>query len=87
MHTLRRWGRIRATVLLFLYFGILATVAAWIFSYLPRSEPVDEIVGKLTALSSALTGILTLAALYLTRLMGQIEMDILALIILETDSS
>ncbi|HLF17208.1 MAG TPA: hypothetical protein VI796_07265 [Candidatus Thermoplasmatota archaeon] len=84
VHSLRRWGRLRTVVLVLLYIGLLATVTGWVFRVLPRSEPVGGLVDDVTALASALTGLLTLVALFLTRLLGQLEMDALALLTMET---
>lgn len=84
MDSLRRWGGLRGVILVALYFGIVATTAAWVFRYLPRAEPVQDFVDRLTALSGAFTGILTLLALFLTRTLGQLEMDILAILTLES---
>lgn len=87
LHALRRWGRVRAAVMVFLYFGILATVGAWILRYIPQPEPAQELIDQVTALASALTGLLTLLAIFFTRLLGQIEMDIIALLCLEIKKS
>ena len=81
--TMRRWDRIRAFASFLLYLSLAATIAAWIARFLPRLADATELFGRLAALASTFTGIITLVFLFLTRLLGQLEMDILTMLIID----
>lgn len=86
VQSMRVWNRVRSTVIFVLSIGLAAAVAAWLARYLPQFDPaVDALdaLNDLAATASALSGILTIAYLLLTRLLGQLEADILTLIAFE----
>ncbi|MFA5944594.1 MAG: hypothetical protein WC876_09030, partial [Candidatus Thermoplasmatota archaeon] len=76
--SLRVWNSIRFAVSLVLSIGVLATALAAIARALPGGTDDGVVVGVVT-FASALTGLLTVAYLFLTRLLGQIEIEILAI--------
>jgi hypothetical protein len=77
---LRRWNTIRFAVSVLLSIGIIATVVSAVVNYLPGAS---DVLRTLVAISTAFTGILTVTYLFLTRLLGQVEIDILTLLMLE----
>lgn len=75
--SLRLWNLVRFVVSVPLTAGLVATVGGTIANLLPgglAQEAVDDIL----ALSTSVAGVFTLAYLFLTRLLGQIEIDILS---------
>jgi hypothetical protein len=81
---LARWSRVRTGVAVVLSFGAAAAGAGLLVRLLP--EIAVELVSTLTAITGALAGVLALAYLAITRLLGIIEADILALGILDRKS-
>lgn len=79
---MRIWNRARFLVLTFLSIGIAATVAGWIAQFLPVFDTAADAVSRLTATASAFSGVLTLAYIFLTRYLGQLEVDILTILLL-----
>lgn len=77
---LMRWNRIRFGVSLLLSLGILAAAGAWIAARLPSAETASVLLDDTAALSSAAAGVLTVAYLFFSRLLGQIEADILTIL-------
>lgn len=87
LKALRAWNRVRFVVLLLLSIGLIATTGAWIARYLPDSQHTLDAINSFTAASGAASGLLTLAFLFLTRLLDQIEMDILMILLGQADKS
>lgn len=83
VEAMRFWNRLRAGVIVLLSIGIAAAVAAWVASYMPTFDTALDAINRVTAAASAASGLLTLAYLFLTRLLGQIEADILAILTID----
>lgn len=79
VHALRTWNTVRFAVSILLGLGAAATVASAVAQLLPGGLD-DSLVRRLVAASTALTGALTVAYVVLTRLLAQLEIDILALV-------
>lgn len=77
---LRRWDRVRAAVLVLLYLGAAGTAVAYAANFLPALGEALPLLRAATRVAGALTGLLTLAYLLLTRLLSQLEMDILMIL-------
>lgn len=82
--SLRAWNSVRFVVSVPLTAGLVATVGGALANLLPGGL-AQEVVDDILALSTSVTGIFTLAYLFLSRLLGQLEIDILALLTLDTD--
>jgi hypothetical protein len=76
---LARWNLIRFIVSIPLALGVLAAVLGALARFIPGGLD-DDVVTTLLGAATALTGVLTLAYLFLTRLLGQLEIDALALL-------
>lgn len=81
--SLERWGKMRAVVAGFLYLGLAAAVGSYLGQYVPGLEELAVPLEQAAAITGAFTGLFTLAFLALTRLLSQLEIDILTLFILE----
>lgn len=77
---LMRWGRVRTAVTVLLYLGIAGSLATFLGSRIPGLADAAYLLEDAAALTGTFTGVLTLAFLFLTRLLGQIEADILMLL-------
>lgn len=82
--SLRLWNSVRFVVSIPLAAGVAATVGGAVAKVLPGGL-AQEAVDDLLTLSTGVTGVFTLAYLFLTRLLGQLEIDILARLTLEND--
>ncbi len=87
LKALRLWTRVRFVVLLLLSISLAATAGAWIARYLPSVQDTLDAINSFTALVGAASGLLTLAFLFLTRLLDQIEIDILLILIGQAEES
>lgn len=74
------WNKVRAVVLVLLSLGIAATLATAVANFLPAFNDAAALVDRLTAAASAVSSALTLVYIVLTRLLGQIEADILCVL-------
>jgi hypothetical protein len=74
--SLRRWDRVRTGVMVLLYLGVLGAVVAYLGNFIPGLDEATPLVSALIRLVGALTGLLTLVYLFLTRLLDQLETDI-----------
>ena len=83
LEAMRVWGRVRMVVIILLSIGLLATTVAWIARFMPAFEAAVEAIVRIATTASYLSGALTLTYLFLTRLLGQLEADILALLALD----
>lgn len=77
---MRFWNRIHAVVIVLLSIGLAGALAAWVARVLPAFDPAAEAVDQLTVITGTASGVLTLAYLFVTRLLGQLEADILAIL-------
>jgi hypothetical protein len=77
------WNRVRFVTLILLSLGLIATMGAYIARAIPAWETAQSLIERIAALSGASAGFLTLAYLFLTRLLSQIEADILAILMLK----
>lgn len=80
LRALRVWNQARFLILVFLSIGLASTVGAWIARYLPDFQSALDAVNQFATLSGTISGVLTLAYLFLTRLLGQLEIDILTIL-------
>lgn len=74
---LRTWNSVRFLVSVPLALGVVATAASAVAAFVPGNQLKDA-VGSLLAIITATTGVLTLAYIVLSRLLGQIEIDLLS---------
>ena len=81
VNSLRAWNSVRFFFSVLLSAGVVATVASAVASQLPGQA--ESLLSRIVATSTATTGALTLVYLFLTRLLGQLEIDILARLTLE----
>lgn len=79
--SMRTWNTIRFAVSLLLTGGLVATAISAYANLIPGAA--SAVLVGFVALSTTLTGVLTLAYLFLTRLLGQLEIDILAILTLD----
>jgi hypothetical protein len=79
---LRAWIPVRLAVSVLLSLGAVATALSALAKAIPGGLADHFIVASI-AFSSALTLFLTVAYLFLTRLLGQLEIDVLAILALE----
>lgn len=82
VESLVRWGRVRTVVSFLLYLGIAGGLLTYFSSKVPGLAEVAYVLEDAAAVVGAFAGILTLAFLFLTRLLAQIEADLLMLLIL-----
>jgi hypothetical protein len=80
--SLHAWNSVRFAVSVFLAAGVSAALLSAVAKAIPGGLD-DQVVGNITTFSTALSSILGLAYLFLTRLLGQLEIDILAILTLE----
>jgi hypothetical protein len=78
--SLRRWDRVRTAVMVLLYLGFVGAALAYAGNFLPVLTKTTVFLGSIIRIVGALTGLFTLAFLFLTRLLSQIEADILMLL-------
>lgn len=78
---LRLWGRVRAVVGLLLSLGVVATGFALLIPVLPFLAGLQPGFAMLAAVGGAWTGVLGLVFLFTARTLGQIEIDILGLLL------
>lgn len=76
---LRTWNSIRFVVSIPLSLGVMATAGSAVAALVPGNQ-VEDAVGGLLAIITGTTGFLTLVYLALTRLLGQLEIDLLSLL-------
>jgi hypothetical protein len=76
VNSLRAWNSVRFVFSVLLSIGVVATIASAVASQLPGLA--ESVLARIVAFSTAATGVLTLIYLFLTRLLGQLEIDILA---------
>jgi hypothetical protein len=81
LQSLARWGRLRAFVAVLLYLGILASLVSLFAHLLPALQGASDVLQGAAAFAGTFTGLFTVAFLFLTRLLGQIEADILTLLL------
>jgi hypothetical protein len=77
---IRFWNRIHSALLILLSIGFAATVAAWVAGFIPAFEAAAEAVSRVTAVVGISSGFLTIIYLFITRLLGQLEMDVVAIL-------
>lgn len=87
MTALRLWNRVRAIVIFLLSLGIAATTTAWVARYVPSLDAAVDVLTRMRTLASAFTGLFTLVYFFLTRLLGQIETDIMTILTREYGKS
>jgi hypothetical protein len=76
LESMRRWNRVFIAVGFLLYVGIGASLAGVVATVIPALEEPTQAFQSVVSVTSAFTGALTLAYLFLARLLGQIETDI-----------
>lgn len=83
VESIRWWNRVHSIVLVLLSIGLAAAVAAWIARFIPSFDAAAHVVDQVSSWASVSSGFLTVAYLFVTRLLGQLEVDVLC--ILTTD--
>lgn len=78
--SLRTWNQVRAGVIVLLSLGIGAAAAAWTARQLGAFSTAAEAVDQLAAAASASSGFLSIIYVIITRLLGQLEVDIMAIL-------
>lgn len=82
VQALHHWNTVRLALFVLLSIGLAAAILSGVARVLPGGID-DQVVSGLVAASTALAGALTVATFLVTRLLGQLEIDILTLVILE----
>jgi len=80
--SLRRWNLARFLVSIPLTVGLVATALSALATLLPGGVTAESVANVLIV-SPYIAGVATLAYLFLTRLCGQLEIDILAILTVE----
>jgi len=75
-----RWDRVRATVMVLLYAGVFGTAIGYAGNFVPAIKEALPFLAPIVRILGALTGLLTLLYLLVTRLLSQIEADILMIL-------
>lgn len=83
VESIRWWNRVHSVVLVLLSIGVAATIAAWIARFMPAFDTAADAIDRLTAGAGAASGFLTIVYLFVTRLLGQLEADILCILTVE----
>jgi hypothetical protein len=78
--SLRRWDRVRTGVTVLLSLGFIGTGLAVAGNFVPGLADATPLLLAMIRVVGALTGLFTLAYLFLTRLLSQIEADLLMLL-------
>lgn len=78
--SLRTWNQVRAGVIVLLSLGIGAAATAWTARQVGAFSTAADAVDQLAAAASASSGFLSIIYVLLTRLLGQLEVDIMALL-------
>ena len=86
LNSLARWNLVRFIVSIPLAFGVVAAASTAIVQLLP-GQAIEDALANLLALATAITGGLSLIYLALSRLLGQLEIDILARLVLDADDT
>jgi hypothetical protein len=81
--SLRFWNGVRSVFMVLLSLGVIGTAIAWFVELLPGAREAEEATNWVAASIRSITGVLTAIYFLLTRLLGQIETDIWALLVLE----
>lgn len=84
LHSLARWNLVRFVVSIPLAFGVVAAASTVVVQLLP-GQAIEDALANLLALATAVTGFLSLVYLVLSRVLSQLEIDVLAILTLETD--
>jgi hypothetical protein len=83
VESIRWWNRIHSIVLVLLSVGLAATVAAWVARYVPAFDAAAHVMGSVSTGAGAASGLLTVVYLFVTRLLGQLEADILCILTID----
>jgi hypothetical protein len=79
--SLHRWDRVRTVATVLLSVGFAGTAVAIARNLLPGLTTAAPLLTAVTKIFGALTGLLTLVYLFLTRLLSQIEADMLMILV------
>jgi hypothetical protein len=82
IRSLARASRARGIVLALLYLGLAGTAVAALARLFPAAATAEALLDRTLAITGSLAGLFTLLALVLTRLLGQLEADLLMLLLL-----
>lgn len=83
LESLARWGRVRGVVAAFLYLGIVASLVGLLGQVLPALKGATVFLQGAAAVAGTFAGFITVAFLFLTRLLGQIEADITTMLLIK----
>lgn len=83
VESIRWWNRIHSIVLVLLSIGLAAAVAAWIARFLPSFDTAAHVVDQVSSWANVASGFLTVVYLFVTRLLGQLEADILCILTID----
>lgn len=81
--SIRWWNRLHSVVLVLLSIGLAATIAAWIARFIPAFDPAADAIDAMTTAAGTISGVLTIAYLFVTRLLGQLEADVLCILTID----
>lgn len=76
LESLARWVRVRDGVMVLLYLGLAGSALTFVAPLLPALGPVVDTVDSVSTGVNTFAGLITVAYLFITRLLGQIETDI-----------
>lgn len=83
VESIRFWNRMHSIVLVLLSIGVAAAIAAWVARFIPAFDPAAEAIGTVTTGAGAASGALTILYLFVTRLLGQLEADVLCILTID----
>lgn len=83
VESIRFWNRAHSVVLVLLSIGLAATIAAWVAGLMPAFDTAADAIDRMTTRAGAASGFLTIVYLFVTRLLGQLEADILCILTID----
>ena len=83
VEAMRFWNRVRALFVLLISLGLLTAASAFLAQSLPAFDKAFVAIGRVAAAASTLSGVFTLVYLFVVRLLGQLEVDILTILTLD----
>lgn len=81
---LRRWLKVRIVAIVFLSFSIVATIVSAILNLIPATAELEAGLALSMRIASTFAGVITLVYLFTVRTLGQLEIDALLLLQLQT---
>ncbi|MEK6976369.1 MAG: hypothetical protein AABY18_08515 [Candidatus Thermoplasmatota archaeon] len=83
VESIRFWNKLHSIVLVLLSIGVAATLAGWIARFVPTFDSAADAISQATTSAGAASGFLTILYLFVTRLLGQLEADVLTILTID----